>query len=422
MPGIVAVTVAVLAVACAAGTTSSSGPGTAAPGTSGPVTGASPTTGAATGISGSTSGSNKAGDSPATAAAPTTVGPAATAGSPGSDWATLPPAGAGFDEGRLDAIATRAEAAGSNCLLVARHGEIVYERYWKQTTPDTPQEVFSATKSYASTLVGIAQDEGRLRITDKASTYIPEWAGTASAEVTIQDLLSNDSGRHWDARTDYVQMAAGARDKTAFAIGLGQDAPPGTTWAYNNSAIQTLSAVLKRATGEDPSAYAKERLLDPIGMSHSVLKKDASGGTLTFMGLSSTCRDMARFGHLMLRKGTWDGRQVVSPGWVDAATGRSSQPLNAAYGYLWWLNRKGPIAGPLQATTGQAGGDEANGQLVPGAPDDMFFALGLGNQIIAVDPGSDTVIVRLGPGRPPAGAAPFTTKDAADVVTDALRR
>jgi CubicO group peptidase (beta-lactamase class C family) len=339
---------------------------------------------------------------------------------PGKDWATEDAAAAGFDGAKLDEIASRAEAGASDCFLVTRHGRIVDERYWKNTTPDTAQEVFSATKSYTSTLVGIAQDEGKLKITDRAAVYIPEWANTASADVTIENLLANDSGRHWDTRTDYTDMAVAARDKTAFAIGLGQDAAPGTTWAYNNSAIQTLSAVVKRATGEDASAYATEKLLDPIGMTHSRLKKDASGGSLTFMGLSSTCRDMARFGYLMLHKGVWDGRRIVSAAWVDAATGHSSQKLNAAYGYLWWLNRKGPIASPLQATTGEAGGDQKNGQLVPGAPDDMFFALGLGNQIISVDPGSDTVVVRLGPARAPAGSGPFTQKDTAAVVTDAL--
>jgi len=339
---------------------------------------------------------------------------------PGVEWATEDPVTAGFDKDKLDAIAARAEAGASNCFLVSRHGKIVDERYWKKATPDTAQEVFSATKSYTSTLVGIAQDEGKLKVTDKASAYIPEWAGTPSTDVTVENLLKNDSGRHWDAKTDYTDMTIRAKDKTAFAIGLGQDAPPGTVWAYNNSAIQTLSAVLKSATGVDASTYAQDKLLAPIGMAHSTLKRDASGGSLTFMGLSSTCRDMARFGYLMLRKGNWDGKQIVPAAWVEAATGRSSQKLNAAYGCLWWLNRKGPIASPLQPTTGEAGGDQKDGQLVPGAPEDMYFALGFGNQIISVDPGSDTVVVRLGPGRAPAGSGPFTQKDTAAVVTDAL--
>lgn len=361
---------------------------------------------------------------PAASAAPspssTTV--PATVTYPGAQWATQSPAAAGLDKTQLDLIAARAKAGASDCFLVVRHGKIVDERYWRGSSKDRAQEVWSATKSYTSTLIGIAQDEGKLKVTDKASTYIPQWKGTRSAGVTVENLLRNDSGRHWDLKTDYTDMALKAKDKTAFSIALGQDIAPGRVWAYNNSAIQTLSAVIKKATGKDASAYAKAKLLTPIGMTHSVLKKDGSGGSLTFMGLSSTCRDMARYGYLMLHKGNWNGTQVVSESWVDAATGHSSQKLNAAYGYLWWLNRKGPIVGPLQPTTGQPGGDQPVGQLVPGAPADMFFALGFGNQIIAVDPGSDTVVVRLGPARAPAGSGRFTQADAAQVVTKALKK
>lgn len=381
--------------------------------------------------------------STATTTAPTTTSPAAptgpggagtTAGTaapggaapagvvfPGADWETTDATAAGFDQAALDAIAARAEGGGSNCFLVTRGGKIVDERYWNGKTATSAQEVFSATKSYSSTLVGIAQAEGKLKVTDKASQYIPEWVGTPSEDVTIENLLKNDSGRHWDFKTDYTDMAVGAKDKTAFAIGLGQDAAPGTVWAYNNSAIQTLSAILKKATGMEAADYAQQKLLGPIGMTNSKIRQDASGGTLTFMGLQSTCRDMARFGHLMLEKGNWDGTQVVPEAWVDAATGRSSQELNAAYGYLWWLNRKGHVASPVQPTTGQAGGDQEDAQMVPGAPEDMFWALGLGDQIIAVDPGSDTVVVRLGGANSPDGAARFTTKDTSAVVTEALR-
>jgi CubicO group peptidase (beta-lactamase class C family) len=326
----------------------------------------------------------------------------------------------GFDPAKLDEIAAEAEAAHSNCLLITRKGKIVGEWYWNGTSASTSQEVFSATKSYASTLVGIAQAEGKLDIDDKASKYIPEWVGTPSDDVTVKHLISNNSGRHWDAATDYVTMAVREPDKTAFSIGLSQDAPPGSTWAYNNSAIQTLDEVLQKATGQSPSDYAESKLLAPIGMTNSEMKKDPSGNTLTFMGLSSTCQDMARFGYLFLRDGNWNGTQVVPSEWVEEATGRSSQELNAAYGYLWWLNRRGNIADPARPTTGRDGGDEKDSQMRPGAPEDMFFALGLGDQIISIDPGSETVVARLGPVNVPKDAPGFGTGDAVKVVTEAL--
>ena len=350
---------------------------------------------------------------------PTTTTADAPAGSvyPGAEWATADAASLGFDPAKLDEIAAAAEKDKSFCLVVTRHGKIAAEWNWAGNTPTRAHEVFSATKSYSSTLVGIAQAEGKLDIGDKASKYIPEWAGTPSADVTVKDLISNDSGRHWDFRTDY-QGLIGAADRTAFGVGLEQDAPPGTMWAYNNSAIQTLDAVLQQATGVEPADYAKAKVFDPIGMAHSHMTLDNAGNTNTFFGLQSTCQDMARFGYLFLRKGNWDGEQLVPEAWVDEATGKPSQELNAGYGYLWWLNRFGPQPGPAAATDPNAG-PAKDGQAVPDAPNDMFWAIGLGNQIISVDPGSDTVAVRIGP-TTANGTSGFGTREIAKVVTEAL--
>jgi CubicO group peptidase (beta-lactamase class C family) len=286
--------------------------------------------------------------------------------------------------------------------------------------------VFSGTKSYTSTLVGIAEGEGALDVDDRASTYIPEWVGTPSEGVTIRDLLSNDSGRHWDAVTDYQGLTT-ASDRTALAIALPQDADPGTTWAYNNAAIQTLDAVLAQATGTSPAAYAEERLFEPIGMQHSHLSVDGAGNTSMFSGLRSTCEDMARFGYLFLHEGSWDGTPIVPAEWVEAATGQPSQTLNAAYGYLWWLNRPGPIAAdPLRPVTADEAAVAPHGHLVPGAPERMYWALGFGGQVVQVDPDSGTVVVRLGPRGDlgattgPGNVGRYGPDDTARVVTEAL--
>jgi CubicO group peptidase (beta-lactamase class C family) len=339
---------------------------------------------------------------------------------PGDEWERAADAAElGFDQAGLDAIAAQAEQAGSNCLLVTRHGRVAAEWYWNGTDATTSQEVFSVTKSHTSTLVGIAQAEGDLDIDDKASEYIDAWVGTESEDVTIANLVSNDSGREWSLAIDYGQLP-GQADLDTFATGLGQDHAPGESWAYNNAAIQTLDVVLREATGQDTHAFAAENLYEPIGMDHSEMTTDTTGNTRTFMGLSTTCEDLARFGYLFLHDGDWDGTQVVPEDWVAAAVGQPSQDMNSAYGFLWWLNRPGTVLGAVQATSPDAPAESAATQLVPGAPEDMFFALGLGNQIVAVDPGSETVVVRLGGAAPPAGVAPFDTPNAAAVVTDAL--
>ncbi|HEY8544394.1 MAG TPA: serine hydrolase, partial [Acidimicrobiales bacterium] len=352
------------------------------------------------------------------AGAPTTV----PATFPGESWGTVGPVEAGFDPDGLARLADAAEAAGSRCLVVVRDGKVVLEEYWQGSGPDVAQEAWSVTKSVTSTLVGIARDEGHLDLSDPAADHIPEWRGTPAEAVTIENLLSNDSGRHWDLGTDYAEMALGARDKSAFAIGLAQDHPPGEVWAYNNSAIQTLSPILASATGEDPVDYARTRLFEPLDMDHTRLSTDGAGNAMTYAGLQTTCLDLARFGHLWLHDGNWAGEQIVSADYVEMATGRPSTPLNAAYGYLWWINHEGPIAGPLLATTGapdDATGDSApDTRLVPGAPDDAFWALGMNNQMVAVLPSVDVVAVRLG-AKPPA-EAPFTQTELTTGVLDAL--
>ncbi|OPG05294.1 serine hydrolase [Microbispora sp. GKU 823] len=340
----------------------------------------------------------------------------ATTAYPGAEWRRISPDDAGFDRAGLEKIALDAGRRGANCLVVIRHGRLVADWYWNDADTTTSQEVFSATKSYAGTLVGIAEAEGRLSIDDKVSEYVPEWAGTPSADVTIKDILSNVSGRHWDFDTDYRRLVRAA-DRTGFAVGLAQDAAPGDVWAYNNSAIQTLDAVLTKATGQSPAAYAQERLFGPLGMSRSRMTLDGAGNTNMFSGLNSTCEDMARFGYLFLREGNWQGKQIVPRRWVEAATGRPSQKLNAAYGYLWWVNARGPVVDPLKPSTRERSSAAPRRRLVEGAPHDMYWALGFGGQVIQVDPGSDTVVVRLGRNVPRDRYGPA---EAAEVVTTAL--
>jgi CubicO group peptidase (beta-lactamase class C family) len=348
---------------------------------------------------------------------------ASTGPRPGASWQKVAPAAAGLDAGKLEQIAATAKKGRSNCLVVVRDGKLAGEWYWHGTGPNSTQDVYSVTKSFASTLVGIAQDDGRLTVGDSASKWILPWRSTGANAVTVRDLLSMDSGREWSFFTDYFELLT-APDRTAYAVGLKQTSPPGTVWAYNNAAVQTLEQVLDRATGREPASFAATRLFGPLGMAHTRMTADRAGNTQMFEGLRSSCRDLARFGVLMLNDGRWGGEQIVSRAWVAAATGRSSTPLNAAYGYLWWLNRKGVLSSPLAATTVGAAKNPSrkHGRLVPGAPGDMYWALGLGNQVIQVDPGSRTVVVRLGSvelnPQPPA----FGPAEASKVVTEAVIR
>ncbi len=231
--------------------------------------------------------------------------PTPTFAYPAKEWAKQP-------QGDFKAQDRYLGGVRSTCFAVIKDGKLAHDAYWGGTGERSTRPAYSITKSVTAILVGIAADEGKLKLDDKASKYIPQWQGNTARDVTIRDLLSNTSGRHWDYNTDYSQMVRRAPDKTAFAIGLRQDNKPGTKWDYNNSAVQTLEAVLQKATGEDVAAYAKKRLLDPIGMRDTTWAHDNAGNTTTYSGIDSSCHDLARIGYLMMRGGKWNGKQLVS--------------------------------------------------------------------------------------------------------------
>ena len=350
-----------------------------------------------------------------------TGGPGAkkqTGPDPGEEWTHVRPGKAGFKPGALMTMDRRLQGANSSCFAVVRDGKVAHESYFRGADDETPGSAYSMTKSFTSVLVGIAADKGDLSLDDKASKYIPKWRGTPSEDVTIRDLLSNTSGRHWDATTDYREMALTVPDKTTFAIELGQEEPPGRVWHYNNSAIQTLQKVLEEATGMEPATYGQENLFDPLSMRQSTWETDDAGNTMTFSGIVSTCLDLARFGLLMLHDGKWNGKQIVSSDFVEEATGGASSELNAAYGLLWWVNDEGPVLG---AATALGGGNDqpAASQLAPRAPDDTFWAIGAGRQMIAVIPSEDIVAVRMGAA--PADPESVTPGTFTGDVVDALR-
>jgi CubicO group peptidase (beta-lactamase class C family) len=336
---------------------------------------------------------------------------------PAETWQHVRPRALGFNAQRMQAIARDARSSKSTCLLVARKGKLVGEWNWGGVEPETPREVFSVTKSITSTLVGMAQADGDLDVDDRATRYIQEWRGTKSRSVTIRDVLSNVSGRFWDIGTDYGDLPQ-AEDRTQFAIDLDQLYPPGKVWTYNNAAIQTLDRVIATATGQETRAFAAERLFGPLGMTHTQMTADPAGNTNAFFGTQTTCQDLARFGYLFLRHGRWGDDQVVPRSWVEAAVGRPSQDHNAAYGLLWWLNRKGPIIGPL-ATDAPGQPEPPVGQTMPGLPASAFTAQGLGGQVVLVDPRSETVVVRIGQFQASPKDA-YTGNDAARFVTEAL--
>lgn len=315
---------------------------------------------------------------------------------PISNWARANPAELGFDSARLDQIASDA-GPETNCIVVTRHGEVAGEWFFNGTSAETPIGAFSATQAFSATLVGIAQDKGLLDIDDRVSDYIPEWQGTPSEDVTIRDILSHTSGRESTnsiGNLDLYNQLISAPNPGLFAESLPQEHAPGGVWSQNLPAIELLNPILTAATGQDPAQFAQENLFEPIGATHTRYTQNNNGVTWMHAFMQTTCEDAARLGYLFLRHGNWNGTQVVSEEWVDEATS-PSQELNAGFGFMWWLNHPGSLVSIDNVRTPDYD-EPSDEQLVPDAPEEMFWALGLGGQLIQVDPATDTVVVRLG--------------------------
>jgi len=355
-----------------------------------------------------------AGGAGTAAPAPAADGPRTVEG-----WPVRTPSSLGLRGSAIERGAAEAKRLDSTCFAVLRNGKLARDWNWGLGR-DVPREVFSITKSVTSTLVGIAIRDGDLHLDDRVSAYVPEWRGTPSATVTVRNLLSNDSGRFWSLQSDYSDLLR-APSRTKYAVGLTQQYAPGSAWAYNNAAIQVLEPVLEKATGMPVARFARTRLFRPLGMSHSTFITDRSDDAAVFYGLQTTCLDLARFGSLYLGRGKVDGTRLIDRSYVKRAVGRSSTAHNAAYGYLFWLNRPGLLRGATDPVDAQGQPlRQVSGQLAPYAPADLFAALGFGGQVLLMDPTTRTMVVRLGaPAQ--AGAEAYGFGKAATVLTEALR-
>jgi CubicO group peptidase (beta-lactamase class C family) len=172
---------------------------------------------------------------------------------------------------------------------------------------------------------------------------------------------------------------------------LGYAADAGAEWSYMNAPYSLLQKLLAKATGKSFEAYCKEKIETPLGMNGSWFM------ITDFVNVyQSNTRSAARFGLLMLNKGKWMNRQIVSPEFISTQTS-SSQNINPAYGLLTWLNGKSSYMIPGVTEARQ-------GAIVPSAPADMFYAWGRDDQKIYIVPSLNIVVVRLGQSASPTQA------------------
>ena len=318
---------------------------------------------------------------------------------PGKDWQEATPESQGVDSTKLKAaVSYLKNNSGPDSikeLVVIRNGHMI----WKGTDIEKVHGVWSLTKSFTSTALGLLIDDGKATLQTLAKDHVPHMAAMYST-VTLRHFTTMTSGYYAigdEPRGGYRHGPS----VTPFKPGPKPLFAPGSKYAYWDSAMNQFGNVLTRIAGEPIEDLFKRRIADPIRMNRDkwdwgdfgkvdgIVVNGGSGNHGKHIRICA--RELARFGHLVLNKGNWNGKQLISQSWVNAAAKAqvpASMPLGhpssadgrGVYGYNWWSN-----------------GVKADGKRKwPGAPAGAYSASGYNNNDMVVIPEWDMVIVRLG--------------------------
>lgn len=288
-------------------------------------------------------------------------------------WESISPESLGWNTSKIPDLLDYLEQRNSKSFMILHRGKIVMENYFDNHTETTPWYWASAGKTLTTAVTGIAQEENVLSISEPVSTYLGEGWTSSPAEkevlITCKNLLSMNSGLD-------DSLGNGTLPEN-----LQYVSDAGDRWAYHNVYVK-LQDVVSAATGKTWNAYFNEKIKNPIGMTGSWVM------TGDFSIYWSNTRSMARYGLLIYADGRWNNIQIIPNSFLSEAT-NTSQDLNLAYGYMWWLNGKSSFMLPQTQIV-------FNGNLIPDGPTDMFCALGKNDQKIYIVPSKDLVVVRMG--------------------------
>ena len=282
--------------------------------------------------------------------------------------------------------AAESELDALHSFILVRHGHRVAQGGWSPYAPEHPHMLFSLSKSFTSTAVGLAVAEGRLSVDDPVLSFFAEDAPAKVSDnlaaMRVRHLLSMVTG-HAEDTTRYLREAEDGNWVKAFLARPVEHAP-GTHFLYNTGASYVLSAIVQKLTGLTLLDYLQPRLFEPLGIEGATWETCPRGINTGGFGLSVKTEDIARFGQLYLQKGVWRGQRLLPEAWVEQATARQvpngtdeNSDWNQGYGYQFWRCRHNVYRG-----------DGAFGQYCIVMPDqDAVLAItsGVGNMQAVLD-------------------------------------
>ncbi len=245
--------------------------------------------------------------------------------------------------------AVDAGAGELHSLVLLRHGQVVAEAFWAPYTADDIQVLYSGTKSFNATAIGLLADEGKLSLDDLVLSKFPELAPAQPdpnmAAMSIRHLLTMSTG-HTQDTIDTLRAAPNGEWTRAF-LATAVPNPPGSNFLYNSGAAYVLSSIVERVSGMSVEEYLAPRLFAPLGVEQHLWGVSPEGVNLGDGGLSVRTEDFAKLGLLYLQGGRWNGQQLLSEQWVSAAgsaavsTGNNDGNWSFGYGYQFWRSRMG---------------------------------------------------------------------------------
>ncbi|WP_223274558.1 serine hydrolase [Salibacter halophilus] len=294
-----------------------------------------------------------------------------------NEWETTDPSSLNWCQNEIDSLYAFLNINNTKAFILLKDGKIVLEHYANGHSATSNWYWASAGKTITAFMIGIAQQEGYLSISDTTSTHLGQgWTSCTPQQeekITIWNQLTMTTGLD-----DNVSDPFCTEDSC-----LQYLSEPGTRWAYHNAPYTLLADVLESATGTGFNIYINQKLKNPIGMDGLFINQ---GYNKVYI---STARSMARFGLLALNNGNWNGNQIMTDSNYFNSMVNTTQNLNKSYGYLWWLNGKESFMIPQSKQVFQ-------GSKNPDAPDDMYSAMGLNGQFINVVPSENMVWIRMG--------------------------
>lgn len=246
-------------------------------------------------------------------------------------------------------------------IMINRNGKTILEAWWEPFRKEYIHTLYSLSKSFTSTAIGMLHDDGKLSVEDKVISFFPDKTpGTVSdhlAAMSVHDLLTMHTG-HTEGTMGHMRSSADGDWVRAF-LALEVPKEPGTHFFYNTGATYILSAIVQKLSGQKTLDFLQGRLLKPLGIVGADWEECPQGINVGGYGLRVRTQDILNFGQLYLQKGEWQGKQLVSSEWIREATKKqvdsqdNDSDWGQGYGYQFWR---------CKPTGGVYRGDGAYGQ------------------------------------------------------------